>query len=278
MNFVLDDGDIDLFTIVDTEASGITLTVNQVQDYFNTADLTERDFARQVAESIAPLQVAARVAVENKGDKADVLAAVKAAATTQNIGNAYFSNVETIVAAATSESEKSSATGLSVYRAVLNNGAGLQRSAVEAYSKRDATSTSVLQSIRDAKAVADNEANTLVTLASTQANNANTTLLNVQDFIIDQTGAADINAASAISIENRFLNLKVGYNEVDGGFTFKSAQNDQVSLLSAQEATENELFGLGLQPTSVNEETDLYGSGFYPNGDEIRTNSEQRYG
>ena len=112
MNFVLDDGDIDLFTIVDTEASGITLTVNQVQDYFNTADLTERDFARQVAESIAPLQVAARVAVENKGDKADVLAAVKAAAATQNVGNAYFSNVETIVAAATSESEKSSATGL----------------------------------------------------------------------------------------------------------------------------------------------------------------------
>ena len=278
MNFVLDDGDIDLFTIVDTEASGITLTVNQVQDYFNTADLTERDFARQVADSIAPLQVAARVAVENKGDKADVLAAIKAAAATQNIGNAYFSNVETIVAAATSESEKSSATGLSVYLAVLNNGAGLQRAAVEAYSKRDATSTSVLQSIRDAKAVADNEANTLVTLASTQANNANTTLLNVQDFIIDQTGAADINAASAISRENRFLNLKVGYNEVDGGFTFKSAQNDQVSLLSAQEATENELFGLGLQPTSVNEETDLYGSGFYPNGDEIRTNSEQRYG
>ena len=112
MNFVLDDGDVDLFTIVDTEASGITLTVNQVQDYFNTADLTERDFARQVADSIAPLQVAARVAVENKGDKADVLAAVKAAAATQNIGNAYFSNVETIVAAATSESEKSSATGL----------------------------------------------------------------------------------------------------------------------------------------------------------------------
>ena len=33
MNFVLDDGDVDLFTIVDTEASGITLTVNQVQDY-----------------------------------------------------------------------------------------------------------------------------------------------------------------------------------------------------------------------------------------------------
>ena len=139
------------------------MTVNQVQDYFNTADLTERDFARQVAESIAPLQVAARVAVENKGDKADVLAAIKAAAATQNIGNAYFSNVETIVAAATSESEKSSATGLSVYLAVLNNGSGLQRAAVEAYSKRDATSTSVLQSIRDAKAVADNEANTLVT-------------------------------------------------------------------------------------------------------------------
>ena len=113
------------------------------------------------------------------------------------------------MAAAPSESEKSSATGLSVYLAVLNNGAGLQRAAVEAYSKRDATSTSVLQSIRDAKAVADNEANTLVTLASTQANNANTTLLNVQDFIIDQTGAADINAASAISRENRFLNLKV---------------------------------------------------------------------
>ena len=64
----------------------------------------------------------------------------------------------------------------------------------------------------------------MVTLASTQANNANTTLLNVQDFIIDQTGAADINAASAISRENRFLNLKVGYNEVDGGFTFKSAK------------------------------------------------------
>ena len=100
----------------------------------------------------------------------------------------------------------------------------------------------------------------------------------MQDFIIDQSGTADINAASAISRENRFLNLKVGYNEVDGGFTFKSAQNDQVSLLSAQEATENELFGLGLQPTSVNEETDLYGSGFYPNGDEIRTQSEQRYG
>ena len=103
-------------------------------------------------------------------------------------------------------------------------------------------------------------------------------MLNVQDFIIDQTGTSDINAASAISRENRFLNLKVGYNEVDGGFTFKSAQNDQVSILSAQEATENELFGLGLQPTSVNEETDLYGSGFYPNGDEIRANSEQRYG
>jgi flagellar hook-basal body protein len=278
MNFVLDDGDVDLFTIVDTEASGITLTVNQVQDYFNTADLTERDFARQVADSIAPLQVAARVAVENKGDKSEVLAAVKAAASTQNIGNAFFNNVETIVAAATNESEKSSATGLSVYLAVLNNGSGLQRAAVEAYSKRDATSTSVLQSIRDAKAVADNEANTLVTLTSTQANNANTTLLNVQDFIIDQSGTSEINSASAISRENRFLNLEVGYNEVDGGFTFTSAQNDQVSLLSAQEATENELFGLGLQPTSVNEETDLYGSGLYPNGDEIRTNSEQRYG
>ena len=48
--------------------------------------------------------------------------------------------------------------------------------------------------------------------------------------------------------------------------------------MSAQEATENELFGLGLQPTSVDEETDLYGSGFYPNGNEIRTQSEQRYG
>ena len=118
----------------------------------------------------------------------------------------------------------------------------------------------------------------LVTLASTQANNANTTLLNVQDFIVDQSGTSDINAASAISRENRFLNLEVGYNEVDGGFTFKSAQNDQVSILVCSEATENELFGLGLQPTSVNEETDLYGSGFYPNGDEIRTQSEQRYG
>ena len=74
----------------------------------------------------------------------------------------------------------------------MNNGSGLQRAAVEAYSKRDATSTSVLQSIRDAKAVADNEANTLVTLASTQANNANNTLLNVQDFIVDQSGTSDI--------------------------------------------------------------------------------------
>ena len=144
--------------------------------------MTERDFARQVAESIAPLQVAARVAVENKGDKADVLVAIKAAAATQNIGNAYFQNVETIVAAATSESEKSSATGLSVYLAVLNNGSGLQRAAVEAYSKRDATSTSVLQSIRDAKAVADNEANTLVTLASTQANNVNTYVAECSGF------------------------------------------------------------------------------------------------
>ena len=69
----------------------------------------------------------------------------------------------------------------------------MQRVTVEAYSKRDATSTSVLQSIRDSKALADNEANTLVTLASTQANNANTTLLNVQDFIVDQSGTSDIN-------------------------------------------------------------------------------------
>ena len=278
MNFVLDDGDIDFFTLVDTEATGITMTVNQVQDYFNTADLTERDFARQVAESIAPLQVAARVAVENKGDKDDVLAAVKVAAASQNIGNEFYDNVATILAAATSESERSSATGLSVYLAVLNNGAGLQRAAVEAYSQRAATSASVLQAIRDAKAKADNEANTLVTLASTQAANATTTLLNVQDFIVEQDSTATINSSSAISRENRFLNLEVGYNEVDGGFTFGSAQNDQVSLQSAQEATENELFGLGLQPTSVDADTDLYGSGFYPNGDEIRTQADQRYG
>ena len=35
-----------------------------------------------------------------------MLVAIKAAAATQNIENAYFQNVETIVAAATSESEK----------------------------------------------------------------------------------------------------------------------------------------------------------------------------
>ena len=87
------DGDIDLFTLVDTEASGITMTVNQVQDYFNTADLTERDFARQVADSVAPIQVAARLALENKGDKNDVLAAINLAVAGQNTGNAYFSNV-----------------------------------------------------------------------------------------------------------------------------------------------------------------------------------------
>ncbi|OUW06322.1 MAG: hypothetical protein CBD16_00325 [Betaproteobacteria bacterium TMED156] len=278
MNFVLDDGDIDLFTLVDTEASGITMTVNQVQDYFNTADLTERDFARQVAESIAPIQVAARLALENKGDKADVLAAVTAAAASQNTGNAYFSSVATILAAATSESEKSSATGLSVYLSVLNNGTGLQRAAVEAYSKRDSTSTSVLQAIRDAKALADNEANTLVTLSSTNAALATSTLSTVQNFVTDTSGTSDINSSAAISRENRFLNLKVGYDEVDGGFTFGSAQNDQVSLQSAQVATENVLFGLGLQPTAVDADTDLYGTGFYPNGNEIRNASDQRFG
>ena len=65
MNFVPDDGDIDLFTIIDTEASGITLTVNQVQDYFNTADLTERDFV--VSGGInCSITSSIRVAVENK--------------------------------------------------------------------------------------------------------------------------------------------------------------------------------------------------------------------
>ena len=278
MNFVLDDGDIDLFTLVDTEASGITMTVNQVQDYFNTADLTERDFARQVADSVAPIQVAARLALENKGDKNDVLAAINLAVAGQNTGNAYFSNVATIQAAATSESEKSSATGLSVYLAVLNNGTGIQRAAVEAYSKRDSTSATVLQAIRDAKALADNEANTLVTLSSTNAGVATSTLATVQNYITDTSGTSDINASSAISRENRFLNLKVGYDEVDGGFTFGSAQNDQVSLQSAQEATENVLFGLGLQPTEVDADTDLYGTGFYPNGNEIRNASDQRFG
>ena len=73
---------------------------------------------------------------------------------------------------------------------------------VEAYSKREATSTSVLQSIRDAKAVLIMRR--IPCYFGTQANNANTTLLNVQDFIIDQTGAADINAASAISRETDF--------------------------------------------------------------------------
>ena len=54
MNFVLDDGDVDLFTIVDTEASGITLTVNQVQDYFNNVDLTERDFVDRLQILLLP--------------------------------------------------------------------------------------------------------------------------------------------------------------------------------------------------------------------------------
>ena len=278
MNFVLDDGDIDLFTLVDTEASGITMTVNQVQDYFNTADLTERDFARQVAESVAPIHVAARLALENKGDKNDVLAAINTAVASQNVGNAYYNNVATIQAAASSEAGKSSATGLSVYLSVLNNGTGIQRAAVQAYSKRDSTSATVLQSIRDAKALADNEANTLVTLSSTQAGLATSSLLTVQDFVTDTSGTSDINSSSAISRENRFLNINVGYNEVDGGFSFGAAQNDQISLQSAQVATENVLFGLGLQPTAVDEETDLYGTGFYPNGNEIRNASDQRYG
>ena len=108
-----------------------------------------------------------------------------------------------ILAAATSESEKSSATGLSVYLAVLNNGAGIQRAAVEAYSKRDSTSASVLQAIRDGKALADNEANTLVTLSSTNAGVATSSLATVQNFVTDTSGTSDIKSSSAISRENR---------------------------------------------------------------------------
>ena len=71
MNFVLDDGDVDLFTIVDTEASGITFDGKSGTGLLNTADLTREILYARLQNQLLR-RSGSQVAVENKGDKADV--------------------------------------------------------------------------------------------------------------------------------------------------------------------------------------------------------------
>ena len=271
----------------DTTGTGVRIAVETTRDYLNTDNLTDKDFAQSVAESVAPLQMAAKIAFDQKLTKAEVLAAIQEAADAQNIGNAYFygygdettparGSVEGALAAAEAEAARASSSALSVYEAVLASANGAQRAAVEAYSSRTATANSVLEAIQEAQANAASEASAIQTEASGQIIDGDA-LTDIQDYVAAQAESATSIANTKISRADSFRAIQVGYDPVAGSFTFNGEEDDIIRLGSATSGR-NELFGLEIVPTAVDPTTGTYGAVVLPNGREMLSEADQRYG
>ena len=277
----------------ETSGTGVRVAVKPTRAYLNTEDLTDKEFAQSVAESVAPLQMAAKIAFDQKLTKAEILTAIQQAAGQQNVGNAYYygygdedtparGSVEGALAAAQAEAARASSTALSVYEAVLASANGPQRAAVEAYSSRTATATSVLQDIQKAQANAASEASALQTevisrIADLNANPPIGTYRGIQDYVAAQAEQATSVANSKISRADSFRAIEVGYDPVAGSFTFNGQEDDVIRLASASSGR-NELFGLEIVPTAVDPTTGTYGAVVLPNGREILSEANQRYG
>ena len=286
ITYLLDDGDVDAVEF-ETTGTGTRITVETTRDYLNTDDLTDRQFAQSVAESVAPLQMAAKIAFDEKLTKAEILTAIREAAASQDVGNAYFygygdattparGSVEGALAAAEAEAARASSTALSVYEAVLASANGPQRAAVEAYSSRTATANKVLDAIQEAQATASSEASALQTEVDGQFIDGET-LVNIQDYVASQAELANSTANTKISRADSFRAINVGYDAVGGSFTFNGQEDDVIRLGSASSGR-NELFGLEIVPTAVDPTSGTYGAVVLPNGREILSNSDQRYG
>lgn len=277
IQYSLDDGDIDDTEFVDASSTGIRATISIDNEYANTEDLTEKELARGVAESVAPLQMAAKILLDEKATKAEILAAIESTASEQAIGSPYFSLVTGALAAARTEAARASSSALSVYEAVLAQANGPQRAAIEAYSSRSATASTVLQAITNAQTTAVTETNSLRTTVATMVADPDETISTIQDYIVEQSDAKTADSNTKISRADSFRGIEVTYDAVAGSFAFDGRSNDQLFLGSAS-GGRNELFGLELVPTAVDSDTGLYGSVVYPNGDEILERSQQRYG
>ena len=270
-----------------TTGTGIRIAIETTRDYLNTDDLTDKEFAQAVAQSVAPLQIAGRMALDQKLTKDELLSAIQDAAGTQNVGNAYFygygdeetparGSVEGALAAAQAEAARASSTALSVYEAVLASANGTQRAAVEAYSSRVATATSVLEAIQEAQATAASEASAIQTEVSGQHSDGET-LTTIQDYVAAQAELATSIANTKISRADAFRAIEVDYDSVRGSFTFNGDEDDVIRLASASSGR-NELFGLEIVPTAVDPSTGTYGAVVLPNGNEVLSNADQRYG
>jgi len=286
--YSIDDKDVDDTSFSDTDRTGIRVSVTVNREYVNTNDLTVRDFAQGVAQSIAPLQTVAKVLLDQKATKGEILAEVERVAALQAEGNPYFDLVADTVQAARTEASRGSSTALSVYEAVLAQANGSQRAAIEAFSSRSATADKVELAIEAAQGTSADatssltqilldEAATLELLVVADQINEEEALSRLKDKIVNASDTETAKANTAISRTDAFRGVAVGYDAVAGSFTFNGRSNDQLSIGSALSGR-NELFGLELVPTAVDGETGLYGAVVYPNGDEILESSEQRYG
>jgi len=278
IQYSLNDGDVEDTEFVDAGSTGVRATVSVSNEYANTENLTEKQLAQGVAEAIAPLQMAAKLLVDEKATKADVLNAIRLVASTQAVGNPYFSLVKDTLAAAENEAKRASSTALSVYEVVLAQANGPQRAAIEAYSSRSATASTVLQAITNAQTTALTETTSLrTTLAARVAANPTPTIDALRDFLTDQSEEKTASSNVQISRADSFRSVNVTYDAVAGSFAFNGRPNDQL-LLGSASSGRNDLFGLEIVPTAVDSKTGLYGATVFPNGNEILERSQQRYG
>jgi sulfur carrier protein ThiS len=142
MTYLLDDGNVNPVE-VETTGTGTQVTVKTARDYLNTEEITDRQVAQSVAQSVAPLQMAAKTAFDENLTKAEILTAIRQTATSQDVGVSYFDSrgdattpargsVEGALAAAEAEAAKTSSTPRSVYEAVLASANVPQRAVLEA--------------------------------------------------------------------------------------------------------------------------------------------------
>jgi hypothetical protein len=142
LTYLLDDGNVNPVE-VETTGTGTQVTVKTARDYLNTEEITDRQVAQSVAQSVAPLQMAAKTAFDENLTKAEILTAIRQTAASQDVGLSYFDSrgdattpargsVEGALAAAEAEAAKTSSTPLSVYEAVLASANVPQRAVLEA--------------------------------------------------------------------------------------------------------------------------------------------------
>ncbi len=277
IQYSLDDEDVDNTAFVDTGSTGVRATVSIDNEYANTLDLSEKQLAQGVAEAIAPLQMAAKLVLDQKGTKAELLTAIEAVADVQAVGSPYYDVVAATLLAAQTEAARASSSSLSVYEAVLGQANGPQRAAIEAYSSRSATRDTVLDAITNAQTNAVTETDALIAEVTSRLNLGTFTLEEIQTYISEESDAYTSDSNTKISRADSFRAIEVSYDAVKGSFAFNGGSNDSLFLGSAS-GGRNELFELELVPTAVDAETGLYGAVVYPNGDEILERSEQRYG